>query len=468
MNGCLKVLIGIFMYAKHNTMQKKWNQLVSFGSGPIICGLNFRRVYAGRGLHEINGSIIVPAIEGINQGKTFAWFEYASTSGADYVFKMDTDTAINPVGLHRTILDAAIDAADYIGFAMTFHTCGRHRHCPLPGANWTYMSGAFYGMKATVSKQVVKNSWVRHHISGIEDLLVGRWIYKVIKNPTIYNITCIYTKDVECPIRHFQKNKYKAPKKWLTYGRSLSEKPVALSFHFKAGLVNQLISFQKTACKALSANTELLEPTIFNCDKTTFKDTCNTSETFRLSSIFVVSRRVRNITVTNARRVETLQNPFYMKDCCHVTADRLPDILDVVPNIKHYGKLLMKSLNITDNKYVCVQFRAGEDWERHNNYFKDAYVSPTRIARQLGHLSLPCILLTPESTNITIHVPSCKRVKHDTKVHPIIRLVSEYYLASRSKVFHYNMRSTMQHVVRRLAKFTKLVPLHITHEVMND
>ena len=246
----------------------------------------------------------------------------------------------------------------------------------------------------------------------------------------------------------------------LEYGPRRKE--IALSFHFKAGLANQLISFQKTACEALSSNTKLLRPSIFNCDKTNpieIDKTCNTSNSLFLSDIFVISKRVNAITVTDAEEVQFVQDPFYTKDRCEVKANELPDIMSVLPEVVSYGESLLNALNVIEGQYISVQFRTGKDWERHDKAFKNAYKHPTRIMQSVNERGLPCILLTPESTKESVKMLPCRRVNHDTNVHPLIRLVSEYVIASKSKMFYYNFHSTMQHIVRRISNTTKLIDI---------
>lgn len=211
---------------KFGVEYEDWSNLIDFrASKRLKCGLNFRKVFGGfpANVEGTDGSVLLKTKEGINFGKTFAWFEYGSRTRATYVFKMDTDTAIHPGGLLSTILDAHVKHYQYIGFAMTDATCGRYSHCPKAGDGWTYMSGAFYGVKRHLLETVVRDDWVKSPTVGIEDILVGRWLYKVHPGLPFYNLSCVYEDTGFCPIRHYQSQKTKAAKGFLSYkGRRLS------------------------------------------------------------------------------------------------------------------------------------------------------------------------------------------------------------------------------------------------------
>ena len=443
-------------HGKHND----WSKLIRFDSGPLTCGLNFRRVFAGFPItvETIEGSVLLKAKEGINSGKTFAWFEYASTTTATYVFKMDTDTAIDPIGIHMTILDAHLRQSEYIGFAMTYYTCGYYAHCPR-SKDWTYMSGAFYGVSNTLMQKVIQNKWVKAHTKGIEDLLVGKWLYRVFPHTRVYNVTCIYDKNTSCPVRHYQRDKQLAAKKFITYGRHLKESQVALTFRFNAGLANQLIAFQKVVCEARRSHQLVAEPNIFHCDKTSAKGMCNGNVNTPLKSIFVISKALNKTMVkSDFTPYMIVNNAFYIKDYCMPSAYGLNDIIGLKKAIIYRGRQVLVSMGLEGVEYVAVQYRTGDDWKNHDKAFPNSYVSSHILERAVGSYNMSCITITPESS---LHgVGRCRRVNHASDMDPLHRLLIEYFLASRSTVFLYNTKSTMHHVVRRLTNSTRLVPVN--------
>jgi hypothetical protein len=88
--------------------------------------------------------------ENMNFGKTFAWFQWASTQVADYVIKLDTDALANwhlLLSWTRTMTPPA-----YFGTILTYSACGSQPYCPPVGCTdfddscWVYMSGGMYGI----------------------------------------------------------------------------------------------------------------------------------------------------------------------------------------------------------------------------------------------------------------------------------------------------------------------------------
>ena len=183
-NMCIRVLIGVFVAPGRTFVE--WNR--RFRNDTLPCGVHVRTI-TGKDVH---------AAEGVNNGKTFAYLQWAAAqTGFQFVFKMDTDTALCPVWFAQALRD--MRHSEYIGWPHTFDSCGRYAHCPR--AEWTYMSGGFYGLRMDLVRDIVRNPWVLRHRTGIEDLMVGRWVYHVRKNPKLYGIDCLYKPS--CYARHW-------------------------------------------------------------------------------------------------------------------------------------------------------------------------------------------------------------------------------------------------------------------------
>jgi hypothetical protein len=218
---CIRTLIGIFTHQGGTGQLYEWRSLLQRSSfrldskDHLMCGLNFRLIVGRIASQETNVTTL-NVHESINEGKTYHFFRWAAGTLADYVFKMDSDTAICPHLVEEMILRAHKQNAEYIGWPHTHFSCGRFPHCPpryFP--RWTYMSGAFYGLRANTIRSLMSNKWVKKHTVGIEDLMVGRWVYHVRRNPRIYSVNCVYAKDKYCFVRHWQHNKRLASREWI-------------------------------------------------------------------------------------------------------------------------------------------------------------------------------------------------------------------------------------------------------------
>lgn len=122
-------------------------------------------------------------VENINNGKTFAWFQFASLKHAssDIILKIDTDTSVNWQRLHK-VLCYNRHVMYYLGRMNSYTTCGREKFCPpascvdMSGKCWVYMSGGFYGVSTKVVHAVVGCKYAHEHRVGPEDLATGRMI----------------------------------------------------------------------------------------------------------------------------------------------------------------------------------------------------------------------------------------------------------------------------------------------------
>lgn len=134
--------------------------------------------------------------ENIEAGKTFQWFKYAARHfpRSDWIFKVDTDTAVNWTAVTNTLL-ASSGWFGYFGHVMDHDGCGRASFCPpigcknLRGDCWIYMQGGFYGVSTGVAQLIMECPYAQRHKNGLEDLVFGRMVNNCMKDVDVDILT---------------------------------------------------------------------------------------------------------------------------------------------------------------------------------------------------------------------------------------------------------------------------------------
>jgi hypothetical protein len=219
---------------------------------------------------------------------------------------------------------------------------------------------------------------------------------------------------------------------------------------FVAGEGNQLVAFQKTACRALQNKAMLALPYMFHCDVTTIDKDCNLNNTIRLEHLFVLSERIKRL-ITDAPPTHVIKSAFYQPNYCTSSGHSLQDIVKFSPIVVSYGTRLQRQC---PNPCVVVQYRVGSDWVGHDKAHPGALISALQINKTVARIpsNHSCLLMTPEYVHSNIR---CNRIHHDPLQHGSVRFFGELYVATQASMFFYNQYSTTIHIVRRL----------ITHQV---
>jgi hypothetical protein len=212
----LKILVGVFGTDRDSAREDRFSRWLPMSTGPD--GMQFIFVH-GQGQEDRKWTVKLNVPENMNEGKSPAWFRWAAAhSDADYVFKMDLDTAVCPEGILGIVREAHARGADYIGHIHTLASCGGYPHCPRPGGWWTYMSGAFYGLSRRAYTQLPPAS---SNDTGYEDIAMGKLVHQGRANARLFDISCMYTRSPAgingaavpgCPIQHMQTEKDAASK----------------------------------------------------------------------------------------------------------------------------------------------------------------------------------------------------------------------------------------------------------------
>ena len=193
-------------------------------STELKCGLNFVFVLGSQGALA-RGRFVLRSARDISSKdvqKSWAWFKESLQFNPDYVFKMDTDTAICPTQLLSLLEEAASEGATYIGKELGRAGCGDYSYCPEPvSPSWNYMSGSFYGLHASLimsmsaseraaslmmSAQQI-DSYKKNSYETSEDLVMGKaiWTHSRVL-PTTFDIECLISNERNgkhgCPVFH--------------------------------------------------------------------------------------------------------------------------------------------------------------------------------------------------------------------------------------------------------------------------
>lgn len=133
--------------------------------------------------------------EGMNNGKTHAWFKYAVESfpWATHFGKKDMDAYPRIPQLVGSLAQNTNKSA-YIGVPLTFEGCGGGPYCPPKGCGapmngalkyahsncWSYMQGGLYILSSSLAKLVVPQVAWKHE--GIEDLELGKAVHATVRS----------------------------------------------------------------------------------------------------------------------------------------------------------------------------------------------------------------------------------------------------------------------------------------------
>lgn len=190
---CLKVIVGIWSWdpalygseksAKEKSQRQVWRRygLSKLGTtnSALQCGFNYAFVFGRTSTSDIlkesnkeEDIKILSLPEGVNNGKSIAWFRYVvqNYKNYDYVFKIDSDTRICPSFLLYELYKANRSA--YVG---TLSDCGPFKHCKLP---FSYFSGGLYGLSFNMLNRIVERfSEIPRFRYSFEDMNTGHWVY---------------------------------------------------------------------------------------------------------------------------------------------------------------------------------------------------------------------------------------------------------------------------------------------------
>jgi hypothetical protein len=141
----------------------------------------------GKEVHFGADVIRMDAMDNINEGKTWTWFNTAlqrsgqlDLNSRNMIFKMDTDVALNLSRLDDEI--SKLSASSYMGLMTVHEMCGGFGHCPPAGCSsfeghcWVYMSGGFYGLSLDLVELLMNCQYAAQNTNGYEDLMVGLWL----------------------------------------------------------------------------------------------------------------------------------------------------------------------------------------------------------------------------------------------------------------------------------------------------
>jgi len=210
----ISILVGVFSTEHESAREDRFSSWLPMEPET---GLQFIFVHGASGARSsARWTVNLDIPENMNKGKSPAWFRWAAIhSYADYVFKMDLDTAVCPSGVVDIVREAHLMGADYIGHIHNFTSCGAYAHCPRPGGSWTYMSGAFYGL----SRRAYTHLHAGGSDYGYEDIVMGKKVWKDHTFVQMFDIACMYKRGPTgingaplpgCAIQHMQDNKYAA------------------------------------------------------------------------------------------------------------------------------------------------------------------------------------------------------------------------------------------------------------------
>ena len=214
---CFTAIVGIFTTALDVDVEDAFRVWLPLNES---CGLRFLFV-RGKATVEHNGgdTVYLDTAENMNNGKSQAWFKWASTQNADMVFKMDVDTAVCPGALLRLLKNKR--NIDYVGFPwaqrggqLSNKPCGDDiSYCP--SHSWYYMSGGFYGMSLKAAKVISAASTIPGH----EDAVTGYLMHTLYPRHTSFSIECLHECRMgtekacashKCPVSHLKYDKTKA------------------------------------------------------------------------------------------------------------------------------------------------------------------------------------------------------------------------------------------------------------------
>ena len=212
--NCFQVVIGIFSTLEDEDREQHFRSWIRMNE---TCGLKFLFVRGRGDTSSPQDTILLKVDENMNEGKSVTWFSWASTKfpDAEYIFKMDLDTAICPSKLLQLLLE--INGKEYIGFPwkqkpgmLSDESC---TFCPQ--RPWFYMSGGFYGMRTDLARDVSRHRL----ISGHEDAVIGTLVNRERPSASIYAISCLHDcrfctdatcNSPGCPVLHLMNNKNRA------------------------------------------------------------------------------------------------------------------------------------------------------------------------------------------------------------------------------------------------------------------
>lgn len=187
------------------------------------CGLRFLFVRGNSQVNErkTNDTVYLNINENMNQGKSQEWFKWSTKQQVDYIFKMDSDTAVCPPALLALL--ESIRGVDYIGYPwpqragyLSGKPCSvAQKYCPAH--TWYYMSGGFYGMSHRVARIIS----TAENVVGHEDAVTGYLVHSLLPRHTRHDIMCLNecrfgTENTcearTCPASHLKFDKQRASK----------------------------------------------------------------------------------------------------------------------------------------------------------------------------------------------------------------------------------------------------------------
>jgi hypothetical protein len=119
--------------------------------------------------------------ENMNQGKTFAWFEYASIHypNATWIGKSDMDTFVRYDMLAERLSSIPTKSL-YAGIIVHHLGCNIVDGRSVCVNGWVFMSGQLYFVSVDLVQWIAspENAITRKNVNGLEDVLTGKWLHE--------------------------------------------------------------------------------------------------------------------------------------------------------------------------------------------------------------------------------------------------------------------------------------------------
>lgn len=203
------------------------------------------------GTPEQPGVLELNITENMDNGKSFAWFEYASRrwDWADYVFKCDEDVFIHVDNLLEGIAEANAPGTCPEAYLGRVWTCLGNESCPprscgpplghdfwaydAPNTSgcWTYMQGGMYGMSRQLASDITEpDGFFSLHRDGYEDMVTGQAVAQYAE----LHRKCLYIWDSQQVAKDHMYHHMRGPNEhpggvssaWDRYYRKMLTKPL--------------------------------------------------------------------------------------------------------------------------------------------------------------------------------------------------------------------------------------------------
>lgn len=213
------MVLGVFSTAREREGRDALRQLWK-GIDAVCEGCRIHPVFVlGKSLIDISSEVnsfddivMLEEQENMNDGKSFAWFEYSQRNFANYTWiaKADMDTFLDMRSLCLALATTP-QKESYGGVIVNdFFRCGQYEHC-LRGP--PYFSGSFYFMSNDLITLLMQKGFARARKKGYEDLQTGLWVRNL--GTTIHYTKLYSEKNDICKFKH----PVKKPSDMLQHGK---------------------------------------------------------------------------------------------------------------------------------------------------------------------------------------------------------------------------------------------------------